>query len=241
MNITLEHFYALLRESVRQSVRNDLPCLQLQSFRVLAESFGSEIGIDTLGATPCDKDRPYFWSRKWDALNNKADKITFDWPLLYVFETSGVRTNPFGARDKVNATLEIGVLDIVQDDCAKGRCSGCPGRTSHEIYRDTQGLLSGAMRYVGGAVWASVDGGSAGLYNEATLREAYGAAGYEIVNHWGSTLENTAKNIAQFRVDYPAKRILGTAITVTLPFIDCTPADQAYLLPIPASENAQCC
>lgn len=242
---TLEQFYALLKEAARTCPDTGEICTQLQAFRALAFESGREINTDNLGASVCDKDRPYFWSRKWENLNFSANSIPFDWPALVVYERNAVRKHPFGV-PRIETWLEIGVIDALSDGIERGICSGCQGRTIHDIFRDTQNLLAHVLGYISNSALAEVTGINGnvwqGLYNLSILDFAQSQNqihAYEVKHHFGASL-GSVDTAEQFRVDFPAQNIYGTAVVVKITFLDCKPGCSVYEL-AGVTAPASCC
>jgi hypothetical protein len=235
--VTLEHFYGLLKEAARSCPPlGSGHCLQLQAFRALAFDTGNELNSDNLGATVCDQDRPYFWSRRWENSNYHADQIRFDWPVLLVYEKSAVRHSPFG-RAKVETWLEIGVVDAMPDGIASGVCDGCEGRTVHDVFRDTQRLLTWVLEYLSKSKLVEVvtaDGNThKTLSNPVTLDRAIEVnriSSYTVLHEFGAVL-GAVDSVEQFRVDYPAKRAYGTAVVPKITFFDCPQGCISYDIP----------
>lgn len=244
--VTLEQFYGLLKEAARVCPDLGSRCTQIQTFRALAFHGGTEINTDNLGATMNDRDKPYFWSRIWETNNFSANGLGFRWPALVVFERNALREHPFGPRPKVKRWLEIAVIDALSDGVQEGKyLVGCDGRTIHDIFRDTEMLLSWALKYISGSVVALVetlDGKTVStLANEKSLVKALQSnliQGYQSGHNFGATLGGV-ETAEQFRVDFASKKVFGTAVVVSAPFFDCPTDCQVNELPIHTATS--CC
>ncbi len=238
--VALEHFFSLLKDAARCSEDTGTRCTQLQAFRAFAVDSSVELNSETLGASLCDRDKPYFWSRKWERGKFTASTLGFEYPALLVYERPGTRKHPFSLRSKMAAPLEIGVIDAYSENCLTGDCAGCNGRTIHEIYRDTGNLLAQVLRYLGGSVLAKVNDGPAALYNLTSLQTSLDALSiekFEVVQTYGAILEAT-KEIEQFRIDYPGKKLFGTAVVIPVELIDC---ENCVIPSLNITTTSSCC
>lgn len=160
MNLSLSDIFRIGRDAVRLFPANaERPCLQLQAFRVLTRGGGAaEIGTDTLGAVPTDKDSPFFWSHKWENARFSPNALTFNYPILTMFEIAGeTGSSPFRPPYWRDYAIELAVFDTYRDDCVQGKHSGCEARTVNHIYADTEFLLDSALQYFGQTVVATTD------------------------------------------------------------------------------------
>ncbi|MCS6930525.1 MAG: hypothetical protein NZM43_13640 [Saprospiraceae bacterium] len=208
-------FYTALREAVRlHSPNTTLPCKRLQTFRVFAASPAQELLTQTLGATVCDKDKPFFFSREWHERRYNPNEITWQYPLLFAFEVeaacdlSQIEDGIVRARH----TLQVGVLDVVKDVKSAAGCKNCEGRTPNEIYLDTQQQLFEALLFVKRIGIATFDDGTQIL----CAPSAYDAT-FTTLN----MIEEPLNAVPLFRIERPAERVYGTGVTITIKAQQC--------------------
>ena len=210
MNISLKDFYRIGRDAVKFFPANaECPCLQLQAFRVLTRGGSQEITTDSLGAIVSDKGGPFFWSRKWNEAKSSPNAITFDYPILTMFEVIGeTGTSPFVKPFYRDYTIEIAVLDVYKDDA--GRQSGCKARTVNDIYIDTGRMLDAVLAYFGGIVEATFANGARRIYYKPYLEANIGAQ-YDISGMLLNTINSANKQVRFSRVDrFATNNIYGT-------------------------------
>lgn len=238
MNLSLRDIFQIGKNAVQLFPANpDNPCLQLQAFRVLTRGGGAtEIGTENLGAVPTDKGNPFFWSRKWHNNGYSPNALTFDYPILTMFETVGeTGTTPFVKPFGRIYTIELAVFDTYQEDCVGGKHTGCKARTINDIYLDTGILLDSVLQYFGGTVQATVDGGTAKMYYKPWLESALalGAiSSYSNVFPLGNQLNPQNKQVRFARVDrYATQKIFGTKCQIIFTTNNCETIDYDLELP----------
>lgn len=224
MDILIENVFEAFRDSVKHSPAGDRVCDQLQTFRVFPNSRLPELSTPNLGVNICEKDRPFFWSRKWVEAKYNPSAVKWQFPLLYVFDMSAQIEKPFLRGAKSIHALQIGVLDVLSDDCADGKCNGCNGRTINEIYIDTQRLLLQSLRYVRQIVHATTTPGTGtlppGWYHKEYLEYLKNAG---IITAFNPTKQmfaatEAANNNGVFaaRRERPTEKFYGTAIEMNV-------------------------
>lgn len=216
--LTLDHVYGAFRDSVRFYPRQSLKCQWPQTFRVFQLSLGSEISTPNLGATICDKDKPYFFSRLWQEKAYTPNAIEFDFPLLYAFELPGTLREPFGKMQLVHQ-LEIGVWDVLSDNSAARKCVGCDARTINEIHRDTHQILLNCLYFAAGMAWYKIDGADAGLYNRQFIQQGLDDGQFTTAEKIGPPVFDVSavlnKSVAFERLERSDQRY-GTKITLQI-------------------------
>ncbi len=234
--ITIDQFYSLLRDAARSSppVEN-APCLQIQAFRALAFEDATEITAPNFGASVCDRERPYYWSRLWAASGYDESQIQAEFPVLAAFERTGVRKNAFNPQNSTLSEIEIAVIDRYDTEgCESGNCKGCAGRTRMEIFRDTRYLLSYVLQYIGGAVYADIDGIGKGLFHGATLETLSTSneiAAFSIISDFGAMIAGSNLETRLFNVEFVSARYWGTGVIVNVKTLDCQPLAPVAMLP----------
>lgn len=223
MNLTLDNIYQQLRDSVRFYPKQELKCYQPQTWRVIQKSLASEITgtASNFGATICDKDKPYFWSRLWHEKQYNPNSLLGEFPLLYAFEREGVRIDPFGSAGvRYLVTLEVGVLDVWTDNKDGRKCVGCSARTINEIYRDTLGALETCLNYLKEVEARNLNGVQPGWYNKKLIDQALAVGAVQSaewvagVSSIGDRAAMYNKDAAYFRIERTTENLYGTAITL---------------------------
>jgi len=230
MQLTLDTIYEALRDSVRFYPKQELKCHQPQTWRVLQKSLASEVTgtAGNFGATICDKDKPFFWSRLWHEKQYNPNSLIGEFPLVYAFEHEGTRIDPFGSggvRYLVN--LQIGVLDVWTDKPEGRKCVGCSARVINEIYRDTQGILEMCLNYLKEVQAYRLNDTTDGWYNKKLIEQAL-ASGAVQSAVWAPGVLSIAdaaaprnKEAAYFRVERSTENLYGTAISLQFAVDGC--------------------
>jgi len=168
-------FYRLLAQAVQFSP--DVPGEKIESL----QTFGvvrsmAEASTTNLGKTILDKDGPFFFSKKWNALGSPANNVVFEYPALLVVDRFGNASGLFTNKIEVGSNIQLAALypnvEKLEDTTLKAMCSQVP---IPEIYSRMNALLLAALKYVSGAIYATVDG-SPGWHNKAQLDAALAAA-----------------------------------------------------------------
>ena len=143
--ITIEHIYSALRDAVRFYPKAS-KCLQPQTFAVV-ESL-SFLSTENLGKTPCDRGKPYFFSRLWESMSYNPSKVSFEFPIVAAFEMSSEMTLAFSNKASECTSIQILVADKYQEDCDKAKCNTCDSRCGSEIFRDANVMLLNVLEYL---------------------------------------------------------------------------------------------
>lgn len=222
---TLNDFYTALLSSVKYYPRAAMLCKWPQTWRVLQLSFGSEVTTPNLGAIICDKDKPFFWSRKWHEAQYNPNAVTFNWPLLYAFERPGYIEDLLTGSPSWVYPIEIGVIDVLTDDIKGRKCQDCNARSVNEIYQDTQTILAGCLEYARNTRLYELDGSGTLAY----LNDDYVARGLEYGSITSAAkkgpgiLDASAhlnKQAQFFRIERTEK-LYGTAVTLSVKLPQC--------------------
>lgn len=229
---TLIDFCWLLRDAVRysQSVE-DGDCFELKTFRYLTTPNGAELTRDNMDAYPCDKNWPFFYSKLWESNGYNTMKIVGELPALFLMTANTNRGRPF-ERGKALKRLIIGVVDRFTDDCAKGNCSGCKGRTIPQILQDTEDVLARTLRFLANSAFYSIDGGdSYGLFNRDLITEWLNAAQITSAEEdfaFSELLYAKNQEINLETTYYDADGIYGTQTEILVEFDDCLIPDYTF-------------
>jgi hypothetical protein len=172
----------------------------------------AEIGSDTLGASPTDKTLPFFWSREWELRKSPPGNLSFAYPIVTAFEiVNQTNADIFRGRASRTYTVEIAVLDLFKPDaCNSPQPDTCDGRPINQIYLDTERILDGVLRYVGGTVTATTDSDPVEkVYNEEFLAANF--PGQHVVRvRLGDMWAGRNSQMQFSRVEYPTRNIFGT-------------------------------
>lgn len=242
MNASLSDFYAAMKQAVMFSPQYVVPdsgngkawkCRQLQTFRVMQKERGSELASPNLGATICDKGKPFFWSRKWHQDKYNPNNITFEYPALLLTELSINSENSFSQSSKRCYSFQVAVVDQQTDDCTTCACESCEKRTVNEIFSDTENLLFSCLHYVSKIRQATLQpSGEEGFWNTdylAALKEAGTINGYNPGADWGGLLNK--QQVSGYRIAIDAQKIYGTAVNISVCFHNCEATQYNFNLP----------
>lgn len=223
VNLSILDFYRVCRNGVRLFPES-VPvkkCMRVNAWRVLQRDprLMHEIGTDTLGAVPTDKDSPFFWSQQWEQKAFDPGALGFAYPLMTAFEIANEVTGNGGVFDGNTSrvyTVELAVLDTFQPDkCKTPQPNGCDGRPINQIYLDTELLLDSMLRYIGGTVVATLDSDpTPKIYNRVYL-DGMSAQHPDIKLDIGAKWKSQNLKMVFSRVEYPAKNIYGTKTRFT--------------------------
>ena len=215
MIVTKDLVYRALKEAAMYSPPASLKCRQLQAFRVLER--GGLISTENLGATICDKDRNWFWSRVWSASKTKA-VITWEFPILLVIERGFTLAEPLKGKGKQCVTYNVTVLDKYTEGCEKGKCDGCEGRTVNDIYQDTEYLLFQALAYLYGMRFITIGADTYSMHQKELEKHLSDGniTTYTEGKKWGEIMESKATQADGYRTSIEAEKLYGTSVNLTL-------------------------
>jgi len=167
--------YRLLGEAVKYSP--DTPGSKVESLQTFAAVRNAgEWDTENLGKTPIDKAHPFFFSKKWAAMGYSPNNITFDYPALFAVEQFGSLAGVFTGNVKNGARIQLSAVypnvQKLENATLKASCEFLP---TLAIYPKMKALLFQALNYLGGSVYAVVDGNPAAWYNEGFLQAALAA------------------------------------------------------------------
>lgn len=225
MKPTLTDFFLTLKQAVMFSPKGTGKCKQLQTLRVSPREYGQELASDNLGATICDKDKPYFWSRLWEQKKFNPNQISWEFPLLFVSELSINTKNAMSNASGRTYSFQVAVLDKYSEDCDKGKCQGCEGRTVNEIFYDTETLLHGVVRYLATVTEATTSAGTSGFWGRGYLdwlTTGGQIGGYTPGMDWGGIMAVENKGAVSYRTSVESLRVYGTAIDLSVTVKGCT-------------------
>ena len=180
--LTIENYYEALRDSVRfyPNYSEGLKCLQPQTFSVIESK--SNMSMENLGRTPCDRGKPYFFSRLWKNLKYNPSAVKFQFPLVSAMEISSQVSDLFTRNGVQCYRIELMVSDNYSENCEKGKCAGCDGRSGNEIFRDTEIILNNVLDYLINCNVVRYDGNDRVFLHPKTLSDALVANG-DVTNY----------------------------------------------------------
>lgn len=161
----LRTIYRLLNEAVRYYPETTPAYMRPDTFAVVEE--WSDVNSANLLKTVADKDKPFFFSRKWAQLNYRASAVTYDFPAVLTYDTQTVTNNLFSTTTTKRVyTLDLLVVDKWDDMCKK------LNRTRNDLFLDTESILDHILNYFSNVIYAVVDGGEDGYYHTGWLQQA---------------------------------------------------------------------
>lgn len=165
--MTFIDYIKLINNAVRfYPVEEGKPWLTPQTFAVL-DSLTS-LQAPNLGKYICDKNRPFFYSRKWEQHRYHPSKLSFTLPAVFLFENAADYKNLFTAKTETTYNFDIVVLDRHSaDDCKKINCAEGVSRTIYEIYSDTEQILYNVLGYLNDVVVVTLTDGTVTIRNAA--------------------------------------------------------------------------
>ena len=217
-SFTKYDLFWVLRDFAVFAGKTSSACKSVQSFRVWQKDIDIELGTPNLGARNCDKQSPFFFSRKWQK-EGYPEVITFDYPLLNVYP-GGTTISKRDERGNISAdvTFEVSVIDTLAKDWDKLSCEGCAGRTPLQIRLDCEDMLFTLINYLGSVKLYQIDNcNDLVAYNEDVLLWLHANG------HVNSYVEQSGKTIlSQASVDssmnpisFAAKGLYGSFITIS--------------------------
>lgn len=206
----------------------DKPCQQLHTFRAIKSAMPAvELSAPHMGVVYADKDKPFFWSRRWHLSGYNPNDISFDFPALLVYEMQSESLNPFASKGatKQQTSVQLAVVDVYRDDCIGPECGVqpyCEGRTVGEIQQDAKRILvSGVFPFLAHALFAATTDNPTRrpLYtdfvdeNDVLLPAMY----------IGQHLASGNKEVSVFPIEFPALKLYGQACNISVGVWDCEP------------------
>ena len=156
MKPRIENIYDALKQAVMYygMPESGWKCHQPQTFAVMDSK--SVLNTENLGKTPCDRLKPFFFSRLWHNKKYNPSELSFEWPLVAVFEMSADIEDLNTPKQSNCYSIQLMVLDQYKDDCTKGSCQGCVGRVKNEIFTDTETMLYNILTYMKYLEWVKI-------------------------------------------------------------------------------------
>jgi len=113
----------------------------------------TDLQAPNLGKYICDKNKPFFYSKKWEYYKHNPSKLGFDMPVVLMFENAGDYKKPFQRQSETTHTFDLFVMDRHSaEDCRKTNCPEGLSRSIYEIYHDTEQIMYNVLSYFGNLV-----------------------------------------------------------------------------------------
>lgn len=147
--MTIETIFEILKNIVRayplpvDEKGKPIYCKQLNTFAVIKDK--SDLAADGMNMTIHERNKPFFYSRAWEADKYNPNKIKVKFPALLVDIEGGSIKCPFTFTKRETCyQLSMVVADELVKDC-KSNCSDCDKRNQHEIEFCALGLLTNVL------------------------------------------------------------------------------------------------
>jgi len=178
---TITDFFGILKDTCRffpQGEKEVTP----QAFAVVRSA--EELNLQNLGKSIADKDRPFFWSRKWAAQNYNPSAIQWEYPAVVAVDLGYEMENPVkGVFKQVHTVHLYVVYPNVQVHEAGQLATYCKPLLVGDIYENTRGILHQIIRGLNQFKLYTVDGAERFLLpGHAQVLEDAGATVSEVGN-----------------------------------------------------------
>ena len=206
-------------------------CMRLQAFRFINSVNGGELTRETMDGYPCDRYRPFFYSRYWEDNKYSDQAIQGVFPALYMMQLQASREKAT-QRGTTRKRVAIGVVDRFDPDSQKLDCSGCKNRDITQIYQDTEDILAQVLKYLTGVKYYCIDGGEKYVLAHETL--VYEWANNSQITQYSEDFPFSEKvhslnmDINLERVEFTTDHIHGTQTELILEMQDCEIPDWCF-------------
>lgn len=236
-DIGLHDVYELLKEFVKNYPNHSNRCRRLQTFAVL-ESV-TQLNTENLGKTILDKNKPFFFSREWASKQHNPSKLSFNFPALIAFDRGTTFVDPFSKKIKTCYSLDIGVFDKFDQDCAdkKSGCKDpCASRVPSEIFKHTQDFLMTLFAFLCDLICVKKDGKNKWYhkgYYQANKEDIGGKICNKTTGRFQQMLKRKNPNLSGDRFEGGINCLYGTYVNIKLCFDCCgqysySPEEQTY-------------
>lgn len=242
MNATQTDLYNACKQAVMFSPQYVAPdsgngkvwkCRQLQTWRLMSKDRGAELASPNLGATICDKGKPFFWSLEWHENKYNPNNISFKYLALVLTELSFSTERAFQKSTKRCYNYQLAVVDQLADDCKTCACESCEKRTINEINEDTERLLFYALHYISEVRSAVIEPSGETVFQNIKYLQALKDRGdisdFSPGADWGGLLNS--QQVSGYRIAVESNKIYGTAVNFTACFSNCEATEPNFNLP----------
>lgn len=252
--MTFIDYIQLFNDAVRYYTDTNLKKWQVPQTFALLNTI-TDLQAPNLGKYVCDKNKPFFYSRKWEAFQYNPSKLGYDTPAVIMFENAGDYKKAFTRQAETTYTFDLFVMDrFSADDCKKTNCQEGVSRSIYEIYHDTEQILYNILEYVHDLVVVKyIPEGTTFLHNRARYNFMIDI-GYWRPDLWVIDETATTKILKDLRENNAVRAFhrvepyinadwFGTKITVrfTVPNCRTIAYDFHKLIEIPDTWDKNCC
>ena len=220
--INLYDIYGLLKNAVKYFPDDGIKCHRPNTFLVETRDEGANLTEATLGATVCDKDKDFFYSRLWEQ-KGYPSKIEFEWPLVSIYVRESNVQKLFGPKPDILPSVFLNVTDrYVGAECKNCSCKSCEGRGVNQIFADTEDILLTVISYLRDSAVYLIDGVET-LYNKSHFEYLVEQGELERVDPLKSldALWSVQNASALMYNTAPVKDVYGTSIRFNLELKGC--------------------
>ncbi len=234
--ITLYHVYRLFREAVMAYPITELKCNYPQTFALLQDY--TTLNIANLGKTIQDYKDGVFYSRAWNATNQSASTITWQYPLVGIQHYNFEAINMQHKNGIVHHNLTVGVYDLKEE--VSGGKNKCADRPIAKIETDTEKILFGVLEYIRLIEKATINGGDPNYYSKKYLD-------YRISE--GDTVKTLAHMFIfpsgepwyGVRAETGIEKVYGTELRIKVAVHPCNELEYNFNIVEPLIAIADCC
>lgn len=220
--ISLYDIYGLIKNAVKYFPDDGIKCHRPNTFLVETKDEGANLTEATLGATVCDKDKNFFYSRLWEQ-KGYPSKIEFEWPLVSIYVRESNVQKLFGPKHTIISSVFLNVTDQYKGaDCKNCSCKGCENRGVNQIFRDTEDILLTVLAYLRDSAVYRIDGVEK-LYNKQYFEYLVEEGTLERVDpikSFDSFLSIQNASVLMYNTA-PIKDVYGTSVRFNIELKDC--------------------
>jgi hypothetical protein len=207
----LDTFYRLCAEFVQHYPEMELPCQRMQTFAAI-ESY-ADINKPNLGKTILDRDKPFFFSRKWAAANYNPSKLEASGPMMTAFEEPGLFVDPFDVNTKVVYNIQLAWLDSFEHPKTEDK-RACAKRTRNELFIQSETFARNFFSYLAGVAYYEGVG-----FRNAQVAAAINPGAVEvttITRQFVKMIKEENKQVQHVRWEGGINNLHGTYTTIKL-------------------------
>jgi len=149
-------FYRALGDSVKYHAPNEEQFRELQTFAVIRNRMS--LAEENLSRTGIDRFKPYFYSKRWEAMGYSADAVEYDFPGIFVLKLRSPITNlGAGAQGQICHDIQVMSLYPNVEALPEGITLRCKALTVEEIEKLTRDHLLYALGYAKESQYATTN------------------------------------------------------------------------------------
>jgi len=238
-------FYQALADAVRYHALNEEQFRELQTFAVIRNRMS--LAEENLSRTGIDRFKPYFYSKRWEAMGYSADAVEYDFPGIFVLKLRSPITN-LGSGPQGQICHDIQVMSLYPNVEAlpEGITLRCKALTVEEVEKLTRDHLLYALQYAGASEYATTDVNPSGRWYGPGLLAYLLAQGkiasYSIDAAKTRTFQKrwaneTRSATVEYLDDFSIHKLCGCFLNIRF----CEPLCEAIPSPSFASATRECC